>query len=72
MNGDDSKQIGVLTEAVNNTKVAVDELKDDFKKLGETYVTKVEFTPVKNIVYGIMAAVGLGVLTAVLKLVFRS
>lgn len=64
-------QLGILIESVNTIKRDLTELKNDFKKLDVSFVTKPEFAPVKNIVYGLMSVLGVSILVAIVKLVVK-
>lgn len=64
-------KLAVIIESINNIKGDVSELKDDFKKLREVYVSKVEFAPVKTITFGLVGILLLGVITAILKVVVK-
>lgn len=62
--------------AANNDKVtlkdvydAVDGLRSD---IGSNYVTKDAFTPVRNIVYGLVATILLSFIAAVIALVIKT
>ena len=46
-------------------------LQREFVDLKKNLVTQAEFTPVKNVVYGLMAGVMMAVLTAVTALVLK-
>ena len=41
------------------------------KLIEDKYVTKVEFGPIRNIVYGLIGVITLGVISALLTLVIR-
>ncbi len=62
-------QLGILINSVESLKSDIKELKEKFDKLGDKYVTKIEFTPVRNVVYGMVGLFLVGILTAILKLV---
>jgi hypothetical protein len=63
----------------NGTKVTleyirrdIEEIKEDIKDLKDDFITRAEFEPVKKLVYGIVALVLTGVISAVLGLVLIS
>jgi len=49
----------------------LDEIKANFNLLSKRYVTKDEFAPVKNIVYGLVALILTAVVGALITLVVR-
>lgn len=61
-------QLGILIQSVDSLKEDIKELKDKFDKLGDKYVTKIEFTPVRNVVFGMVGLFLVGILTTILKL----
>ncbi len=62
-------QLGILLQSVDGLKEDIKDLKGEFSKLEKKFVTKVEFAPVKNIVYGMVGLFLVGIITAVLKLI---
>jgi hypothetical protein len=67
MKNKDEIQLAVICEKVNNIQENVSDIK---KKLDNEYITKVEFDPIKKIVYGIITAIGLAFIGALVKIVF--
>ena len=49
----------------------LDEIKTNFVKFSDTFVSKAEFAPVKNLVYGMVTLVLTGVVGALITLVLR-
>ena len=58
-----------ISVIVNDIKYIREDLAEIKKRLESQYVTKDEFTPVRNIVYGLVGILGLSVVGAILKLV---
>lgn len=58
--------IGIIKSEVSAVKKIVDEIK---KMIEEKYVTKIEFEPIKKIVYGMVAVILGTVLVAIIALV---
>ena len=63
---DDTTKLAVLQNDIAYIKATVVKIE---RLVEDKYVTKVEFEPIKRIVYGIVGLVLVGVLTAVLTLV---
>ena len=67
-----------LDKATNNDLVIykIDELQRKVELMNEnmglTYVTKIEFDPIKKLVYGMVALILMGVVGGILALVIRS
>ena len=57
-----------IKKDISYIKVSVTEIKDTIKK---DYVTKVEFDPIKKIVYGLVSIVLASVFIAVLSMVIK-
>jgi len=57
-----STHVAVLNQEMSDVKVSIKEIKDG-------YITKIEFSPIQKIVYGLVGAVLLAVLGAILALV---
>jgi hypothetical protein len=68
-------QIAVMTEKVTNiekTTTRIDStLHDLTTQFGSTYVTKSEFSPVKSVVYGLVALILTAVVGAMIYLVIQ-
>jgi len=62
----DEVQIAVMATDISYIKKSVEEIS---KKIGEDFVTKDEFEPVKRIVYGLVGLILVAVVGAVLALV---
>lgn len=64
-----------IKDIKNGMKSDIKEVKDSVDKeidaVKEDYVTKVEFSPVKRIVYTLIGAISMAVLVALLSLVIR-
>lgn len=63
---DDKIQQGMVLQSIINIQADIKEIKEELKT---GYIRKVEFAPVRNIVFGMMAVFALSILGAVLKLV---
>jgi len=63
-----SVDIAVMAEKVNNIDKVVSEIKG---KLEKNYVTLEQFTPVKNIAYGIVSTFLLAIIGALVSLVLK-
>ena len=65
-----------MTEGSNNIEVELKYIRRDLddikKKLGEHYITKNEFAPVRNLVYGLVALILTGFMGALVTLVLKS
>jgi len=79
---DEIERMAVVETEVKNIKQTVDAgfydvkkdiktLSDKFDKLDKKYVTRSEFGPVKTVVYTIVGAAGMAVLTGILALVVK-
>jgi len=70
---DNNVQFGKMIQSIDNLKNDINELKQSIKteseKQEQKFVTKIEFAPVRNIVYGMIAMFCIGILTALLKVV---
>jgi|GEM_PF-5297554 len=77
---EDRIELGRLIESVGGLKNDIKELREDWHRdidkletkldiAGKSFITRVEFLPVKSIAYGLVAICGLSILTAVIKLV---
>lgn len=64
----DSNNIKVIANDISYIKRDVADIKD---KLENNYVSKDEFTPVRNIVYGLVGILGIATVGAILKLILR-
>ena len=64
-------QVAVLTSRMDSTKERVTDNHDSLMKIVESLVTKVEFTPVKLIAYGLASAIMSSVLLAILSKVIQ-
>lgn len=62
-------QLALLKQDVGYIKAAIDELKDALAANSLTYVSRSDFDPVKNIVYGLVGLILIGVVGAVVSLV---
>jgi hypothetical protein len=62
----EDKEIAIIATTIQNIDRDVQEIK---RKLDANYVTKAEFQPVKNLVYGLVALFGAAVVAAILKLI---
>lgn len=60
--------IALLKKDVSYMKNRIDEIND---KLDNSYVTKIEFEPIKKVVYGLVSSGLLAILTAVYALVIK-
>lgn len=49
----------------------LDEIKESMKVLKSDFVTKIEFEPIKKIVWGLVTAVGLAVVGAIMTLILK-
>jgi septation ring formation regulator EzrA len=71
----DVSRIPLICQSIVNMGEDIREIKEGMKNLGELNIamTKLsaDFDPVRKIVYGIMAVLGLSVLGAILALVWR-
>jgi hypothetical protein len=61
-------EVANIKEVIGEVKTDVKEVKDIVSK---NYVTKDQFEPVRNIVYGMVAAILLAVLTALIFMVVK-
>ena len=59
--------IALIQKDVSYIKERVDKIDD---KLSHEYVTKIEFEPIKRIVYGTIGVLGIATVGALLKLIF--
>lgn len=55
----------------NDLSYIKDEVKGVKEQIGSQYVTKAEFTPVKNVVYGLVAIILIAVVGGLLALVVK-
>lgn len=62
-------QIAVIDEKITNMQGALAEIKD---QLGEHYITIDQFTPVRNLVYGLVGLILTSVVGALVALVVRT
>ena len=67
-NGNSKTKVAVMANDVQHIKNEVSEIK---QMLLKQYVTKLEFEPVKRLVYGTVGIIGGSILVAVLALVLR-
>lgn len=68
MNEDAS--LKVLANDISYIKKDISEIKDSIKDLSDKYVTKEEFAPIKNIVYGMVGLILTAALVAMMKFIF--
>jgi predicted nucleic acid-binding Zn-ribbon protein len=75
-------ELDVLAVCIETVKADVTEIKNDIKELNKKidawqndmekkFVTRKEFEPVRNIVYGLISAVGLAVIGGLMALLLR-
>jgi len=67
-NGNSKTKVAVMANDVQHIKNEVSEIK---QMLLKQYVTKLEFEPVKRLVYGTVGIIGGSILVAVLAFVLR-
>lgn len=60
--------LSVIANDISYIKQDIAEIKE---KLEHNYVSKEEFTPVRNIVYGLVGILGLATVGAILKLILK-
>ena len=66
------QEIKDIKRDVNDIKVCIAELPEKIKEaIANDYVSKEAFKPVQKLVYGLVGAVMIGVVGAVLALIFR-
>jgi len=66
------KQINDIKEDIGDIKINIAGLPEKIKKaMEERYVSKDSFEPVKKVVYGLVGAILLGVIGAILALAFK-
>ena len=66
------KQINDIREDIGEIRINIAGLPDKIKEaIEEKYVSKDSFEPIKKITYGLVGAILLGVIGAVLALVFK-
>ena len=74
--------LAVNTNETANIKASVAEIKSDMKEIKNDFVTRREFNealkevreqikPLKKFLYGLISVVGVGIIGAVLKLIFK-
>lgn len=63
-----TESLAVLMNDISYIKRDIGEIKD---KLENNYVSKDEFTPVRNIVYGLVGILGIATVGAILKLILK-
>lgn len=68
-------KLAVMSEKITNIQSDVQDIKDSLRDLKtaveEKFVTKGEFSPVKSVVYGLVALILTAVVTAVIYLVVQ-
>jgi len=71
----DKTEIAIIATEMKNLTKSFDDFKREIRKeiqsLKNSYVTKAEFQPVKNIAYGLVGTILLSVAGALLALVFK-
>lgn len=67
-NNDGLTGVSVISTDISYIKRDIGEIKD---KLERNYVSKDEFTPVRNIVYGLVGILGIATVSAILKLILK-
>lgn len=67
-NRGDAVNLAVMANDLTYVRKAVDDLNE---KVDHNYVTKEEFRPVKQLVYGLVGLILMGVVGAILSLVVR-
>lgn len=60
----------VLTE-INYIKKDIGEIKDSVADLKDSFITRAEFEPIKNVVYGMVGLVLISFLGAIIALVIK-
>ncbi len=60
----------VVSADISNIKASINEIKDSIKTMQGQYVLRVEFDPIKRVVYGLIAVLGIATLAAIGKLIF--
>lgn len=65
-------QLALLKASIDRLSCDLGEIKTDVKALKNDYVARLEFDPIKKLVYGAVGLVLVSVLTALLYLVVRT
>lgn len=65
-----SSDNAILSTNIDFIKRDIGEIKDALRGLSGQYVTRVEFEPIKRIVYGLITVLGLATMGAIFKLIF--
>ena len=66
------QEIKELKKDINDIKVCIAELPEKIKEaIANDYVSKEAFRPVQKVVYGLVGAVMIGVVGAILALIFK-
>jgi len=66
------QEIKDLKRDVNDIKVCIAELPQKIKEtMDDKYVSKESFEPIQKVVYGLVGAIMLGVIGAVLAIIFK-
>jgi len=60
----------VVANDIAYIKADISEIKRSVRDLSGEYITRVEFEPIKRIVYGVVGLLGVATLGAVFKLIF--
>lgn len=79
---EDRIQLGKLVEAVDGLKEDIKDLRESWKRdtdklekklddAGKSFVYRIEFTPVKNVVYGLVAVFCISIITAIIRIVLK-
>lgn len=63
-----AKDVGYISRSVDEVKKSIGEIQENMKN---DYISRAEFDPIKNIVYGMVSIILVGVIGAIVALVIK-